>query len=380
MKKRFREAGFNLPGVTGKYNAITDVEGVEVGYSTIVYGEPEDYKGDFSEFARTGVTMIFPRGKQRSVVQAGRFDLNGNGEMTGSHWLDDSGFLHGPIGITNTHSVGIVRDSIAKWMIRNKFYYPTVIDGREIENCSFFYPVVGETWDGLLNDTNGFHVEEKHVMEAIEDAKVGPLEEGCVGGGTGMICHGFKGGTGTSSRVVQTEVGEYTVGVLLQANHGSREALKIYGLPVGQLIEGHEAHYNSLTPKPGTGSIIVILATDAPLSPIQLNKLCKRIPMGLSNLGGGTENGSGDVFLAFSTANEGAYATTNLGSAVTFGDDSMDPLYEGVVQGVEEAILNALFQAEDMIGREANHVPALPQKKLKEVVKQYRPDCVTSEK
>lgn len=377
-KKRLRDAGFKLAGVTGENNAITDVAGVEVGYSTIVYGEQEDYKGNFSEFARTGVTMIFPRGKQRSVVQAGRFNLNGNGEMTGSHWLDDSGFLHGPIGLTNTHSVGVVRDSIAKWMVKNNFYYPLVENGQEIPNCSFFYPVVGETWDGLLNDTNGFHVEEKHVQEAIEDARSGEIKEGNVGGGTGMICHGFKGGTGTSSRQVETDGGTYTLGALVQANQGSREYFKLYGVPVGQLIDGHESTYNTLTPKPGTGSIVVVLATDAPLSQVQLHKLCKRIPMGLSQLGAGNENGSGDIFLGFTTANEEAYTTT-LGSATTFGDDSIDPLYTAVVEVVEESILNALFQAEDMIGMAGNDIKALPQDKLREVIQKYRPDCLESD-
>lgn len=374
-KKRFREAGFKMAGVPGPNNAITDVAGVEVGYSTIIHGEPADYQGDFSDFSRTGVTMIFPKGKQRSVVQAGRFNLNGNGELTGSHWLDDSGFLHGPIGLTNTHSVGVVRDSIAKWMVRNKFYYPLIADGREIENCSFFYPVVGETWDGMLNDTNGFHVEEKHVLEAIANAQTGQIAEGNVGGGTGMIAHGFKGGTGTASRIVKTAGSEYTVGVLVQANHGSRENFKLYGLPVGQLLKEGIAKFNMPTPKSGTGSIVVILATDAPLSPIQLHKLCKRIPLGLSNLGGGTENGSGDIFLGFSTSDEEAYTTT-LGQAQTFGDDSIDPLYEAVVEGVEEAILNSMFQAEDMVGMLGNAVKSIPQVELRKIVSNYRPDCL----
>lgn len=374
-KKRFREAGFKLPGTPGKFNGITDVAGVEVGYATVKIGEPEDYQGDFSDFARTGVTVILPQGKKQSALFAGRFDLNGNGELTGTHWIDDSGFLHGGIGLTNTHSVGIVRDTMAKWMVRERLFYPLIVDGHEIENCSFFYPVVGETWDGLLNDTNGFHVEEKHVMAAIEDAKSGPIAEGNVGGGTGMICHDFKGGTGTSSRVLPKSEGGYTVGALVQANQGTRETLKMYGIPVGEKIEGHEAKFNTLTPPSGTGSIVVILATDAPLSPLQLHKLCKRIPIGIGNVGGGTENGSGDIFLAFSTANKDAYTTTT-STATVLGDDLMDPLYNAVVEAVEEAILNVLFAAEDMIGMDRNHLYGIPQEQVKEIIKQYRPDVI----
>ncbi|MDF0480355.1 P1 family peptidase [Vagococcus sp. PNs007] len=374
-KKRFREEGFKLDGVPGMYNAITDVTGVEVGYSTVWLGEPADYKGDFSNFARTGVTTILPRGKKRSAVYAGRFDLNGNGEMTGSHWIDDSGFLHGPIGITNTHSVGIVRDSLAKWMVQNKFYYPLIMNGKPVENCSFFYPVVGETWDGMLNDTNGFHVEEKHVMEALKNAKSGTPAEGNVGGGTGMKCHGFKGGSGTSSRVLPKEEGGYTVGAFVQANHGPRDKFKVYGLPIGKLIEGHQAVLNTDAPKPGSGSIIVVLATDAPLSPTQLTKLCKRVPIGLGELGAGCENGSGDIFLAFSTANEKAY-TTSTSTADVLGDDLIDPLYNAVVQSVEEAILNALFAADDLVGRNGNTYYAIPHDEVKSIVREYRPDCL----
>lgn len=376
MKKRFREEGFILSGETGEFNAITDVEGVEVGFETILMGSQSDYKGDFSDFARTGVTVILPRGKKRSVVFAGRHDLNGNGEMTGSHWIDDSGFLHGGIGITNTHSVGIVRDTLAKWMVTNKFYYPLISNGQEIKNCSFFYPVVGETWDGMLNDINGFHVKEEHVMKAISCAKGGMVSEGNVGGGTGMKCHGFKGGTGTSSRVVKIEGKAFTVGALVQANHGSREKFKVYGVPIGKRIEGYQASVESPAPKPGSGSIIVVLATDAPLTPIQLTKLCKRVSIGIGNLGGGCENGSGDIFLAFSTANEEAY-TTSLSSMVVLGDDCLDSLYTAVVETVEESILNALFAAESMVGRNGNKYHAIPHDLVKKLIRQYRPDCLS---
>lgn len=376
VKKRFREEGLHLPGTPGKYNAITDVPGVEVGYSTVLIGEPADYNGNFSDFARTGVTVILPRGKQTSAVYGGSHDLNGNGEMTGYHWLEDSGFIHGPIGITNTHSVGIVRDSISKWMVRNKFYQPLMVDGHEIPNCSFFYPVVGETWDGIINDTNGFHVEEKHVLEALESAASGPIAEGSVGGGTGMKSHGFKGGSGTASRVLSESDGGYTLGAFVQANHGSRERLTLYGLPIGKMIQGAQAKINTYAPKPGTGSIIVVLATDAPLSPTQLKKLCKRVSIGIGNLGGGVENGSGDIFLAFSTANENAYTRTTT-SITILGDDSIDPLYRAVVESVEEAILNALFAAEDMVGMEFNEFYGIPHDQVKELVRQHRPDMMT---
>lgn len=374
-KKRFREEGFILPGTPGKYNAITDVIGVEVGYSTVSFGEPEDYHGDFSDFARTGVTVILPRGKQTSAVYGGNHDLNGNGELTGSHWLEDSGFIHGPIGITNTHSVGIVRDSISKWMVKNRYFQPLLVDGNEIKNCSFFYPVVGETWDGIINDTNGFHVEEKHVMEALANAKTGEIAEGNVGGGTGMKSHGFKGGSGTASRILASEDGGYTLGAFVQANHGARDRLSLYGLPIGQLIDGAKAKVNTYAPKPGTGSIIVVLATDAPVSPIQLKKLCKRVALGIGNLGAGVENGSGDIFLAFSTANENAYTRTTTEITV-LGDDSIDPLYRAVVEAVEEAILNALFAAEDMIGIDFNHFYGIPHGQVKEIVQMYRSEMI----
>lgn len=360
MKKlRAREAGIMLPGNPGKYNAITDVDGVEVGYSTIIKGEPNDYKGPGSNFARTGVTAILPRGKRRSAVFAGRHDLNGNGELTGTHWIDDSGFMHGPFMITNTNSVGIVRDTVSRWMIENKFYYPLIVDGHPVDGCGYFYPTVGETWDGILNDTNGFHVEPKHVLEALSNATSGPIREGNVGGGTGMQCHQFKGGTGTSSRVLKEEEGGYTVGVLVQANHGFRPHFQILGIPLAEEIKDCDPIIHTFEPKPGTGSIIVAVATDAPVLPWQLRKMCNRIPIGIGRLGAGFENGSGDIFLAFSTANENAYTTT-VSSIQLLGDDMMDPIYNAVAEAVEEAILNALFAAETMIGKEHNKFTALP--------------------
>lgn len=371
MKKpRAREAGIILPGTPGENNAITDVKGVEVGYCTIIKGEPEDYKGPGSPFARTGVTAILPRGKNRSAVFAGRHDLNGNGELTGTHWIDDSGFMHGPMMITNTNSVGIVRDTTSKWMIDNKYYYPLIVDGRPIDGVGYFYPTVGETWDGILNDTNGFHVEPRHVLEALEDAHSGSIKEGNVGGGTGMQCHQFKGGTGTASRVLTKEEGGFTLGVLVQANHGFRPFFEIMGISMADLIKGADPVINTFEPKPGTGSIIVVIATDAPLLPWQLSKLCKRVPIGIGKLGSGYENGSGDIFLAFSTANENAY-TTEISDVKLLGDDMIDPLYRAVAEAVEEAILNVLFQAETMTGREFNTFYELPQDQVMSILRKH---------
>lgn len=371
MKKpRAREAGIILPGTPGENNAITDVKGVEVGYCTIIKGEPEDYKDPGSPFARTGVTAILPRGKNRSAVFAGRHDLNGNGELTGTHWIDDSGFMHGPMMITNTNSVGVVRDTTSKWMIDNKYYYPLIVDGRPIDGVGYFYPTVGETWDGILNDTNGFHVEPRHVLEALEDARSGSIKEGNVGGGTGMQCHQFKGGTGTASRVLTKEEGGFTLGVLVQANHGFRPFFEIMGISMADLIKGADPVINTFEPKPGTGSIIVVIATDAPLLPWQLSKLCKRVPIGIGKLGSGYENGSGDIFLAFSTANENAY-TTEISDVKLLGDDMIDPLYRAVAEAVEEAILNVLFQAETMTGREFNTFYELPQDQVMSILRKH---------
>lgn len=365
---RARDLGIKIEGTPGLYNAITDVSGIEVGFSTIIEGTPEEYHGDGSNFARTGVTAILPRGKKRSAVFVGRHDLNGNGELTGTHWMDDSGFLHGPIMITNTNSVGIVRDTTSKWMIENGYYYPLVFEGEEIPGSGYFYPAVGETWDGILNDTNGFHVKAEHALEALESATTGPLAEGNIGGGTGMQCHEFKGGTGTSSRVLTEEEGGYTVGVLVQANHGVREKFQVSGIPLGKLIKGHEMQWNKPRVKPGTGSIIVVVATDAPVMPIQLNKMCKRVQIGLGQLGGGYENGSGDIFIGFSTANENAYTSTE-SNVRLLGDDRMDPIYKAVAEAVEEAILNAMCAAETMEGQNHNILYGIPHDQVIEIMK-----------
>lgn len=370
MKKRARDLGFPFEGTPGEYNAITDVEGVEVGFSTIITGESTEDTTEDSDFARTGVTAILPRGKKRSAVFAGRYDHNGNGEMTGTHWIDDSGFLHGPLMITNTNSVGVVREAASKWMVKNRYFYPSFKDGKEVEGLGFFYPAVGETFDGVLNNINGFKVKEENAFEALESAAGGFVTEGNVGGGTGMRCHEFKGGTGTASRVLSEEEGGFTVGAIVQANHGTREEFRVAGIPFGKLIKGYDMDIKHLEPKPGDGSIIVVVATDAPVLPWQLSKMCRRVSLGIGNLGGGYQNGSGDIFLAFSTANENAFSYDS--SEVTLlSDDKMDPIYRAVAQAVEEAIVNAMVAAEDMYGRNRNFVPALPHEEVERILKDY---------
>lgn len=367
---RARGLGISFPGQPGKYNSITDVDGVEVGYSTIIIGSPKEYLNSKKTFARTGVTAILPRGKTRSAVFAGRHDLNGNGELTGTHWIDDSGFLHGPIMLTNTHSVGIVRDSTAKWMIQNRLFYPLVINDEVLDDCGFFYPVVGETWDGILNDINGFHVKEKDVFEALEGATSGYIEEGNVGGGTGMRCHLFKGGTGTSSRVLSEEEGGYTVGVIVQANHGRREEFQIQGVPLGKEIIGCNPEEGLLCSDSGAGSIVVVIATDAPVLPHQLSKMCKRVPIGIGLLGGGNDNSSGDIFLAFSTANSNAYSN-GVSKIELLSDLKLDPIYRAVTYAVEEAIINAMIAAETMVGRTNNICYAIPHDQVIEIMEKY---------
>lgn len=370
MKKRARDLGLPFEGAPGKYNAITDVEGVEVGFSTIITGESTEDTTEDSDFARTGVTAILPRGKKRSAVFAGRYDHNGNGEMTGTHWIDDSGFLHGSLMITNTNSVGIVREAASKWMVKNRYFYPSFKDGKEVDGLGFFYPAVGETFDGVLNNINGFKVKEENAFEALESAAGGFVAEGNVGGGTGMRCHEFKGGTGTASRVLSEEEGGFTVGAIVQANHGTREEFRVAGIPFGKLIKGYDMDIKHLEPKPGDGSIIVVVATDAPVLPWQLSKMCRRVSLGIGNLGGGYQNGSGDIFLAFSTANENAFSYDS--SEVTLlSDDKMDPIYRAVAQAVEEAIVNAMVAAEDMYGRNRNFVPALPHDEVERILKDY---------
>lgn len=368
---RVRDFGIPFSGECGRYNAITDVPGVEVGFSTVIRGEatPDTLVSD--DFARTGVTAILPRGKQRSAVFAGRADLNGNGELTGTHWVDDSGFLHGPIMITNTNSVGVVRDTVTKWMLENKFYYPAYANGHEIPGSAYFYPVVGETYDGTLNNVNGQMIRPEHALEALTSAVSGPVAEGNVGGGTGMACLGFKGGTGTASRLVTTTYGkQYTIAALVQSNFGARDELNIRGIPVGRLIEGYYREIVCPGPKEGVGSIIVVLATNAPMMPWQLSLLARRASIGIGRVGGGNHSGSGDIFIAFSTGNENAYTYTHT-NVELMSDNEMDGFYKAAGDVVEESILNAMIAAEDMRGRNMNMIYALPHDQLRSILNEY---------
>ena len=367
-----REMGFPFEKPCGKWNAITDVPGVEVGFCTVIEGEATLDTTPESDFARTGVTCVLPRGHRKSALFAGMADLNGNGEMTGTHWVEDSGYLHGPVMITNTNSVGIVRDTTAKWMLDNDCFYPMTVDGKEVSGYGFFYPVVAETYDGQLNNINGFRVKPEHVLTAITTAASGPVKEGNVGGGTGMCCHGFKGGTGTASRIVTTAAGTYTQGVLVQANHGRRDEFNCFGIPMGAEVQGAQAVNMRLSPKEGDGSMIAVIATDAPILPWQLKKLARRAALGIGRLGSGNGSFSGDIFIAFSTANENAY--NDVSSEVTLlGDPQMDPLFLAAAEATSEAILNALLSAEDMVGRNGNTRYALPHKDVTEILEKYKP-------
>lgn len=367
QKPRARDLGVPFSGTTGQFNAITDVQGVEVGYSTIISGSGKNIVGKGP--VRTGVTAIFPRGKANkfSPVFANWYSLNGNGEMTGTTWLTESGFLETPIMITNTNSVGVVRDAVLKWYVDTDWY--------KGEEWWYTYPVVAETYDGFLNDIYGFHVKEEHVLEAIENASTGKIAEGNVGGGTGMMCLGFKGGTGTSSRIVKIKGSSYTVGALVQANFGRKSSLTIAGVPVGRELMDTLNNELKLPPqsyrKEGDGSIIVVVATDAPLLPHQLKRIANRVPIGIGNTGGIGTNGSGDIFIAFSTANPDAFQRFDFTKVDMLPNDLIDPLLEATVQAVEEAIINAMIAAETMEGINGNKSYALPHGLLVEVLKKY---------
>ena len=368
QKLRARELGVPFYGETGKFNAITDVAGVEVGYSTIISGKGDNVVGKGP--VRTGVTAIFPRGKNKkfSPVYSNWYSLNGNGEMTGTTWVTESGFLETPIMITNTNSVGVVRDAVLKWYVDTDWY-----NGEE---WWYTYPVVAETYDGFLNDIYGFHVKEKNVLEAINNSASGKIAEGNVGGGTGMMCLGFKGGTGTAARTVKIKNSNYTIGVLVQANFGVKKSLTIAGVPVGRELLDTLNNELKLPPqsyrKEGDGSIIVIVATDAPLLPHQLKRISQRVPLGIGLVGGYGTNGSGDIFLAFSTANETAFNREGIATVETFSNDLMSPLFEATVQSVEEAIVNALVAAETMEGINGNKSYALPHDLLIKTLKKYK--------
>ena len=365
QKSRARDIGISFFGEPGKLNAITDVKGVEVGHATIISGKGKNVVGKGP--VRTGVTAIFPRGKKFSPVYANWYSLNGNGEMTGTTWVTESGFLETPIMITNTNSVGVVRDAVLKWFVDYNWY------GNE--EWLYTYPVVAETYDGFLNDIYGFHVKEEHVLEAIRDAKPGPVAEGNVGGGTGMLTLGFKGGIGTSSRVKKINGEKFVVGVLVQSNFGSKKNLTISGVPVGlELADTLSRIYNASPNnrrKEGDGSIIVIVATDAPLLPHQLKRIAHRVPIGIGNVGGRGSNGSGDIFLSFSTANTNAFNRDRTTSVRTLSNDLITPLFEATVQAVEESIVNAMIAAETMDGIHGNTAYALPHNRLVEILKKY---------
>ena len=353
---RARDLGVPFEGTPGPLNAITDVKGVEVGYRTLISGEGKLQVGVGP--VRTGVTAIFPRGKGAvDPVFAGWFTENGNGEMTGTTWVDESGFLYGPVMITNTHSVGVVRDEVIAWQLKHGTPIP-------LEDW-WSLPVVAETWDGDLNDINGFHVKQEDARAALDNAHGGAIEEGNVGGGTGMECFEFKGGTGTASRKIPEKAGGFTVGVLVQCNFGLRHLLRIAGVPVGYEIPKSANRNND------TGSIIVVVATDAPLLPHQLKRIARRVTLGLGRLGSISGNDSGDIFIAFSTANPGVGLAQRSAPVEMLANERMDALFEATVQATEEAVVNAMTGARTMVGRDGYTVEALPHDKLREVLKKY---------
>jgi D-aminopeptidase len=355
-KPRARDLGIPFDGAPGPNNAITDVKGLEVGHTTLISGKGKLEVGKGP--VRTGVTAIHPRGKNSNdAVFAGWFTLNGNGEMTGTTWIDDSGFLNGPVMITNTHSVGVVRDAVIAWKVKH--------GTPDMEGYWWSLPVVAETWDGYLNDINGFHVKPEDAFHALDTAHSGRVEEGNVGGGTGMICNEFKGGIGTSSRVLDAKAGGYTVGVLVQCNYGSRDQLRIAGVNVGREIPEHTLWRSD------TGSIIVVVATDAPLIPTQLKRIAKKVSLGLGRDGSYSGDGSGDIFLAFSTANPGAVGTKGVHQLKMLPNDSLDPIFLATVQATEEAVINAMIAADTMTGINDRTVIALPHERLREVLKKY---------
>ncbi len=353
---RARDLGVPFDGIPGLFNAITDVKGVEVGHTTLISGSGPLKVGVGP--VRTGVTAILPRGKNSlDAVFAGWFTLNGNGEMTGTTWLEDSGFLEGPVMITNTHSVGVVRDAVISWRIKR--------GPPDDEGYSWSLPVVAETADDDLNDMNGFHVKPEDALHALDTARSGPVEEGSVGGGTGMICNEFKGGIGTSSRVLDPKYGGYTVGVLVQCNYGLRSQLRIAGVPVGREIGEHTVRNDDV------GSIIVVVATDAPLIPTQLKRVARRVSLGMGRDGSFGSNGSGDIFIAFSTANPGAARSKGVRQLTMLPNQRLNPIFLATVQATEEAIINAMVAAKTMKGINDFEVIGLPHDRLREVLKKY---------
>jgi D-aminopeptidase len=357
---RARDLGVPFDGTAGPLNAITDVEGVTVGHTSIVRDLPEN------RAVRTGVTAVLPLGEATSdrPVFAGWFALNGNGEMTGTAWVEESGFLEGPVMITNTHSVGAVHQATIEWRVQQ--------GSADASGYWWSLPVVAETWDGHLNDVNGFHVKAEHAHAALNAASGGPVAEGNVGGGTGMICHEYKCGIGTSSRVAETGRGSYTVGVLVQANYGLRDTLRIAGVPVGQHLTEDRAYAGLGKPIAESGSIIVVVATDAPLLPHQLKRIAKRASLGVARVGGMAGNGSGDIFIAFSNANADAVDQAESSTTVRMlANERISPLFDATVLATEEAIVNAMIAARDMTGDRGHVVRAIDHEQLRTVLRQY---------
>ena len=367
QRPRARDLGVPFPGEPGPNNAITDVGDVEVGHITLVHVDGALVVGEGP--VRTGVTAIRPRGRASEPVFAGWYSLNGNGEMTGTTWVEESGALEGPVMITNTHSVGVVRDAVIDWLVRAGH-------GRQ----PWALPVVAETYDGFLNDINGFHIRPEHAFEALDNARGGVVEEGAVGGGTGMICHGFKCGIGTASRSVEIQGQSYVLGALVQANYGGRDDLMIAGAPVGREISdlrpraGQSSADAQTLGIPGNrdfGSIIVVVATDAPLLPYQLKRIARRVPLGIARMGGMASNGSGDIFIAFSTANSDAVGSEAVSTAEMLSNGSLSALFQATAYAVEEAITNALVAGTTVVGRDGNSVFALPHDRLRDVLARY---------
>ena len=377
-----RENDLHLPigGTPGLLDAITDVPGVEVGHATLISGSGSLVVGTGP--VRTGVTVVHPRGRDNADPVFGAwFTLNGNGEMTGTTWVQESGYLEGPIAITNTHSVGVVRDAIIRWEVSRK----NVLQ-------PWWLPVVAETYDGGLNDINGFHVKTEHALAALDDARGGAVKEGVVGGGTGMVCLGFKGGIGTASRTLTVEEGGYTVGVLVQCNFGSRRDLRIAGVPVGEEITDLTACIANNAPVPAEsrarrkcdaparnddaevteqGSIIVVVATDAPLMPHQLKRLVTRVSLGIGRQGGFGGNSSGDIFIAFSTANAKTWSSDSVSTLRMLGNDRISPLFKATAQATEAAITNALLAAETTTGANDLRIYAMPVDRMLAAMKKY---------
>jgi D-aminopeptidase len=363
VKPRARDLGIPFDGIPGPLNAITDVPGVAVGHTTLISGEGKLQIGKGP--VRTGVTAVLPRGKESmsNAVFGAWFTENGNGEMTGTTWVEESGFLEGPVMITNTHSVGLVRDAVIQWRVAHGQPDPT--------GYWWSLPVVAETWDGWLNDINGFHLKPADAFHAIDSASAGQVTEGNVGGGTGMICNEFKGGIGTSSRRLDAKSGGYTVGVLVQCNYGTRPNLRIAGVPVGKEIPEDRAYASASFSEADRGSIIVVVATDAPLLAHQLKRLTRRVTLGLGRDGSVSGNGSGDIFIAFSTANSGAAFADHVVDLKMLPNEKIEPLFAATVQATEEAIINAMVAAETMTGIDNHKVIALPHDRLRAVMKKY---------